>query len=122
MLATRRAISNHRSIMNILRRFPAIALAPIFFASILSAQQRSPEQNAKSVCIDTHLSLTFDSPPALGSSGKIRLYDSADKNLVDTVDVAIPTNEQSYLIGGFPLHAYPVIIQDKTAVIYPHNN
>ncbi len=88
----------------------------------LAVVSRLPDQNASSVCVDTHLNITFNAPPTLGKSGTIRIYDAADDKLVDTVDVALPTNQQTYVIGGNSLHAYPVIITDNTAVIYPHNN
>lgn len=88
----------------------------------LAVVSRMPDQNAKSVCIDTHLSITFNAPPELGKSGTIRIFDSADDKLVDTIDVALPTNQQTYIIGGSKLHAYPVIFSGNTATIYPHNN
>jgi len=88
----------------------------------LAVVSRLPDQNAKSVCVDTHLNITFNAAPGLGKSGTIRIYDSADNKLVDTLDVALPTNQQTYVIGGSSLHAYPVIITGNTAVIYPHNN
>jgi pectin methylesterase-like acyl-CoA thioesterase len=88
----------------------------------LTITSRQPDQNAKSICVDTHLNLTFNHPPTLGTTGQIRIFDAADNKLVDTLDLSIPAVQQSYVIGGNTLHAYPVIIDGNTAVIYPHNN
>jgi pectin methylesterase-like acyl-CoA thioesterase len=112
--------------MKNLRFFGVFGLISLLLAARAPAQPaatgRMPDQNAQSVCVDTHLALAFDAAPAVGTSGQIRIYDSADNRLVDTVEVGLPTNQQSYEIGGTPLHAYPVIIQDRTAVIYPHHH
>lgn len=86
-----------------------------------SLVSRAPEHRAKSVCVDTHLSLTFAAVPALGAAGQIRIYDAADNKLVDTIDVGVPPTQQNYVIGGTPLHAFPVIVDGNTAVIYPHH-
>jgi hypothetical protein len=55
-----------------------------------AAVTRFPANNAVRVNPDTHLVLTFSSPPALGKSGQIRIYDAADHHLVDTLDLSIP--------------------------------
>lgn len=39
---------------------------------------------------DTHLVLTFSSPPAIGKSGQIKVYDADDHSLVDTLDLSVP--------------------------------
>lgn len=83
---------------------------------------RQPTQGAQGVCIDTHLTLTFDQPPTLGTTGTIRIYDASDDKLVDFLDVSVPTNQQAYVIGGSSLHAYPAIVSEKTVTFYPHNN
>src|SRR5579864_2013110 len=49
-----------------------------------------PANNATHVNPDTHLLLTFSSPPTLGKSGQIRIYDAAGHHLVDTLDLSIP--------------------------------
>src|SRR5258708_9988763 len=41
-----------------------------------------PANNATHVNPDTHLLLTFFSPPTLGKSGQIRIYDAAGHHLV----------------------------------------
>jgi pectinesterase len=49
-----------------------------------------PADKAREVNPDTHLKLTFQSPPVLGSSGQIRIYDASDNRLVDLLDLNIP--------------------------------
>lgn len=49
-----------------------------------------PANNASRVNPDTHLVLTFPSPPTLGKSGQIRIYDAADHHSVDVLDLSIP--------------------------------
>jgi hypothetical protein len=49
-----------------------------------------PANHATRVNPDTHLVLTFSSPPTLGKSGQIRIYDAAGHHLVDTLDLSIP--------------------------------
>jgi pectinesterase len=129
---------------------------------------RLPADKARNVNPDTHLTLTFQSAPASGNSGQIRIYDAADNRMVDLLDLSIPAgpteptsspsatytpipyeyvsgrftnantkpgtpsgvalptpdNYQLTIIGGFTdaFHFYPIIIHDKTATIYPHNN
>lgn len=51
---------------------------------------RMPADKAVRVNPDAHLVLTFSAPPAIGTSGKIRIYDAADHHLVDSLDLAIP--------------------------------
>jgi len=86
--------------------------------------QRWPAQGATRVNPDTHIVLTFPAPPAVGTSGQIRVYDSATRALVDTLDLAVPPKEQLAVIGGFTegFHFYPVLVRDRTATItlHPH--
>ena len=72
--------------------------------------------------MDTHLTLTFDQPPTLGTTGTIRIYDASDDKLVDMLDVSVPTNQQTYVIEGNSLHAYPLIVLEKIVTMYPHNS
>ena len=50
-----------------------------------------PLNKAKNVNPDTHLVLTFPSSPTLGNSGKIRIYDASNDELVDSLDLGIPS-------------------------------
>ena len=71
-----------------------LALGGMFLAvQLVQAQAtitRFPADKASGVNPDTHLVLTFSSPPAIGKSGQIRIYDAADHSLVDTLDMSIP--------------------------------
>ena len=49
-----------------------------------------PANGAQNVNPDTHLQITFDTIPQLGTSGQIRVYDAADNRLVDVLDLSIP--------------------------------
>ncbi|MES2178214.1 MAG: pectinesterase family protein [Gemmatimonadota bacterium] len=51
---------------------------------------RLPADKAVNVNPDAHLVLTFPAPPAIGKSGKIRVFDAADHRLVDSLDLSIP--------------------------------
>ena len=50
----------------------------------------SPANGEKDVCIDTHLSLTFDSDVTVGKKGKVKLWDAETGKLVDVLDLSIP--------------------------------
>jgi pectinesterase len=78
---------------------PRLAIYPfcVLAALALSTAARGevavtcfPANRAVRVNPDTHLVLTFSSPPTLGKSGQIRIYDAADHHLVDTLDLSIP--------------------------------
>lgn len=49
-----------------------------------------PSDQATMVNPDVKLKLTFKEKPAIGSKGKIRIFDAADDKLVDTLDLSIP--------------------------------
>ncbi|KAI0101348.1 carbohydrate esterase family 8 protein [Nemania sp. FL0031] len=99
-----------------------------------------PTNGQRNVNPDVQLKLTFPSPPEIGSSGKINVYDSEDYKLVDTLDLSIPfspspygngstkanytdtTKYQTNIIGGLDFYFYPIIVRNNTATIYLHNN
>jgi len=66
------------------------ALALSTAARAASAVTCFPANHSAGVNPDTHLVLTFSSPPTLGKSGQIRIFDAAGHQLVDTLDVNIP--------------------------------
>lgn len=104
-----------------------------------SASSIFPARGATSVLPDTRLSITFNQPVTVGSSGVIRIYDTADGTVVDTVDLAAATalkNElrsaselstrdlpvQTKSIGGLDnFHYYPVTTSGHTATLYPRD-
>jgi pectin methylesterase-like acyl-CoA thioesterase len=76
---------------------------------------------ATNVCIDTPLQIGFDSIPTLGSSGQIRVYNTASPGSpVDTIDLSL--SSQSKTFGGTSLHYFPVIIEGKTAYVSLHSS
>lgn len=107
-----------------------------------------PINGASNVNPDTHLVLTFSSPPRIGSTGLIRVYDAADNTLIDTLDLRVPpsprpdgrlggateaerqalgasTRMEDYQvnrIGGLDFHFFPIIVRGNAATIYLHNN
>jgi len=111
-----------------------------------SAQKLFPAAGATGVNPDTHLVMTFDSAPAIGASGVVRIYDAKDKSLVDTLDLSIPTSPnpsgrgpaqvagqpppkaavvsdvyQETNVGGQNFHFRPIIVHGNVATLYPHN-
>jgi pectinesterase len=111
----------------------------------------SPKNQSSKVNPDTHLALTFSSAPTIGTSGLIRIYDAADRSLVDTLDMSIPVSPapngrappriagdpnsgpaaadpndktvyQVNMIAGVDVHFFPIIVHGNIATIYPHNN
>ena len=79
---------------HIFRRGGLLALALVLLPLSGVAQTPGPilfpANKATNVNPDTHLVLTFPTPPARGASGKIRIYDG--NKLVDTLDLAIPSS------------------------------
>lgn len=74
------------------RSFCALAAAAFLAAGLADAQTAPiclPANNATLVNPDTHLVLTFSSPPVLGKSGQVRIYDASDHHLADTLDLSI---------------------------------
>jgi pectinesterase len=73
-----------------------IAVGAIAVVCLMSVQAQAarvtvfPKNGAKGVNPDTHLVLTFPSPPTVGKSGHIRVYDARDHRLVDDLDLSIP--------------------------------
>jgi hypothetical protein len=71
-----------------------MALVLFVSAAAASAQATpaaySPVNKSTRINPDTHLVLTFPTAPTVGKSGLIRVYDSADHRLVDTLDLSIP--------------------------------
>nr|WP_315212237.1 pectinesterase family protein [uncultured Duganella sp.] len=75
----------------LLGRLPALlALMTLPALAAQVAPLASPASGARDVNPDTHLVLHFTQPPVLGKSGRIRIYDAADDQLVDTLDLGIP--------------------------------
>jgi pectate lyase/pectin methylesterase-like acyl-CoA thioesterase len=108
------------------------------------AGTRFPAANETRVPNDTRLSIAFDAPPTIGSSGKINIYRTSDDVLVDSLDLSnapSATDTQTVLprtnleidalgLGAMPDGATfaryvwyrPVSVKGSTAWIKPHNN
>jgi pectinesterase len=102
--------------------------------------QLFPAEGQEHVNPDTQLRLTFPSPPSIGDSGLIRVYDVASNELVDSLNLAIPvspspdgngstkanytdkTKYQTNVVGGMDFYFFPIIVRDNTATIYLHNS
>lgn len=124
------------------------ACTPAEHGSPAASVMRFPANNATDVNPDTHLKLTFERPPAIGTSGLIEIIDTATGEVVDTLDMSIPASPrptgrsseatqeervalgrnsvmsdyQVNTIGGLEFHFFPIIVHDTSATIYPHNN
>lgn len=83
----------------------------------LTATALFPANNATSVCADTPLKITFDTPPTIGTAGAVRIYNSGG-TLVETLDLAVP---HTRTVGGTLYNALPVIVTGNTADIFPRS-
>ena len=68
-----------------------VALLPLLAGCATSTVSYFPEKGAKGVNPDTHLVLSFDQTPEIGSSGFIRIWDAATGELVDSLDMSLPS-------------------------------
>ena len=76
----------------------------------------SPVVNETNVYADTGLTLTFDSPPALGLAGAIRIFKSSDDSVVDTIKLIDHKDTIGY--GTFrTLNTRPISISGNTVTI-----
>ncbi len=108
-----------------------------------------PAPGSTGVNPDTRLVLTFAEPPAIGSSGLIRIYDAEGMQLVDTLDLSIPVSPnpsgrvpaptgggvataprvtidpdavyQKTSFDGLEFFFRPIIVRGNVATIHPHN-
>jgi pectinesterase len=72
----------------------------VLLASSAAAQTLFPTNKATGVNPDVQLKLTFNQPPAIGTSGKVRIYDSANDRLVDQLDLSIPAGPTERATGA----------------------
>jgi pectate lyase len=76
----------------------------------------SPAVNDADAYADTNLTLTFDSPPVLGSAGAIRIFKSSDDSVVDTIKLVDHKDTIGY--GTYrTLNTRPISISGNTATI-----
>jgi pectin methylesterase-like acyl-CoA thioesterase len=91
--------------------------AKLLVVSTMQATGFAPSNYASGVDIDAPLYLTFNQPPAVGTTGRIRVYSEAGA-LVDTIDLSTAT--QTRLNGTVAFNYRPIIVNGNTAAIYPH--
>lgn len=98
----------------------AVALGPTA-ALALTATGFVPANGATAVCVDTPLTITFDTVPTIGTTGAVRIY-SAAGTLVDTIDLALNATNgtQSRSVGGTSVNTFPVIVSGNSALVFPH--
>jgi pectate lyase len=82
----------------------------------------SPAAQAGAVNVDTVLTLAFDSPPTLGSTGSIRIFRKADDALVDVVRTSGETDALGYPGQSLVrrVNTAPIRISGNTVSISPH--
>ena len=102
----------------------AAAAAP---ASPVTGIVTGTDSGTTHACVDTPLTITFPSAPALGTAGSITVH-NADGSVADTIDLADPASATE-TVGGATDEAgllhhfsyYPVIITGDTATVYLHH-
>ncbi len=93
------------------------APARIMVVSPMKVVGFTPSNWANGMCTDTPLTITFDQPPAAGTSGRILVLDSSD-SVVDTIDMA--ASPQTKMIGGQAFAYLPIVVNGNTATILLH--
>ncbi|PZP34531.1 MAG: hypothetical protein DI603_06145 [Roseateles depolymerans] len=108
------------------------------------AGTKAPAAGELDVHVDTRLSLSFDAPPTLGSSGRVNVYRASDDVLVDSIDISTApssTDTQTVLprtnleidalgLGAMPEGATfaryvwyrPLSVSGSTATVKLHDN
>ena len=109
------------------------ALLPVAAAALLAlvpapaaAASFVPASGTPAACTDAPLSITFAQPPAVGSSGTIRVF-RADGVQVDSITLGDPNSAKKPIGGAVSdngtLHLfnyYPVLVRGDTALITLH--
>jgi len=76
-----------------------------------------PAAEAREVCPDTRLRLTFDAPAALGEAGAVVVTDVADGAVVDRITIGNgPATQAIGGIEGFRYH--PVMVDGADVTIH----
>src|SRR5919205_175144 len=93
-------------------------VARLLVVSTMRADTFAPSNFASNIDVDAPLYLTFNQPPTVGTTGRIRVYSSDSGALVDTIDLSAST--QSRLNGTVNFNYRPVITSGNTAAVYLH--
>ena len=80
----------------------------------------SPANSATGVNIDTPLYITFDRPPVVGNTGRIRIFKAADDTVVDTIDLGLTLQQRTVGTNATLYNFRPVTITGNTAKVYVH--
>jgi hypothetical protein len=105
-------------------------------STALAATAFAPANGATGVCYDTPLYVTFNSPPAIINTGKIRIFNV--NNPATPVDIIDMSSNSVFVSPGILLtnnvqarsafagdsqafNYFPIIITGTTAAIYPHS-
>jgi pectin methylesterase-like acyl-CoA thioesterase len=91
--------------------------AKLLVVSTMQVTSVAPSNYASGVDVDAPLYLTFNQAPAVGSTGRLRVYSEAGA-LVDTIDMSAST--QSRLNGTVSFNYRPIIVNGNTAAVYLH--
>jgi pectin methylesterase-like acyl-CoA thioesterase len=76
-----------------------------------------PASGATGVCTDAPLRMVFDTPPAIGTSGTIRVYQASNPGTpVDMIDVGAPLT--TIAIAGRNYFYRPIVVSGNEAYIY----
>ena len=92
------------------KRLLVIPALLALLASAAVAQTLFPTNQAQGVNPDVQLKLTFSQPPIVGTSGKVRIFDAANDQLVDALDLSIPPGPTERATGAAlsaPYLAFP---------------
>ena len=91
--------------------------AKLLVVSTMQATGFAPSNFASEVDVDAPLYITFNQPPAVGTTGRLRVF-SETGALVDTIDMGLAT--QSRLNGTVNFNYRPIIVSGNTAAVYLH--
>jgi pectin methylesterase-like acyl-CoA thioesterase len=76
-----------------------------------------PASGATGVCTDAPLRIVFDTPPAIGTSGTIRVYEASNQSApVDMIDIGAPLT--TIAIAGRNYFYRPIVVSGNEAYIY----
>lgn len=94
----------------------------MLIASSVAAQTLFPANNSHGVNPDVQLKLTFNQPPVIGKSGKVRIYDAANDRLVDQLDLSIPPGPTERATGAATTAPYLVTYKYERSSVSTNAN
>ncbi|MEN9636978.1 MAG: hypothetical protein RL077_5382 [Verrucomicrobiota bacterium] len=94
--------------------------AVLAIPSTIAMTAVSPANGATNVNVDTPLSITFDRPPSVGSTARIRIHRASDDTVVDTIDLGAALQQRTVGTNGTLYNYFPVTLSGNMANIFPH--